>query len=150
MTNNFKYLDDECTKERPATMDNLLLAFSASDWLDTQAIHLVGLCNVYKHPELKCLGWKGSLNRVNNVSQQGVYVSVSYYSHGEDNETDLVLPITWFNNGESTLKSDIAALSLVLTARELETKAKTESDKAQAEKELYKALHQKYAGKEVL
>lgn len=143
MTTNdtdFHYLDVECEFERPVTLDNLLLASSAEDWLNIEVGKVVDLCIKHKHPELKKYwAWRGGLDEIHEISSEGVRVVIKYYSYSDsDSESaSLTLPLAWFGEGcEARLKSDIANMNAI---------SKNETEYALYEYALYEALHAKYA-----
>lgn len=145
----FEYIDVECEFERPVTLDNLMLAYSAEDWLNIEVGKVVDLCRKYKHPELKKY-WAmrcGCLDEIHGISSVGIRVVVLYYrGYNESDSVSLTLPLAWFGEGgEACLKSDIANMNAIIVGSAQVAKSKNEAAKEAMEFALYKALHNKYA-----
>ena len=95
MNTDFGYIDDECEVERPTTVDNLILAHTASSWINSKLEGILYLLETHKHPDLKGLSW--SVKDIYGIDH--IEVSLYLYHKGYDSTydeyEDFKFPISW-------------------------------------------------------
>lgn len=142
----FGYMDEDCTIKRQTTIENLILANTAREWLYDNLERIVGLCTKLKHKDLKSANsW--SIIEINEINHDHINLSLKHsaYDSCNDDYTSLVFPTSWIlEDGEKQCINYCKGI----TDKEAEIKRNAEIIKQQQIKEeelkLFKTLQLKY------
>lgn len=144
--NYFDWLDKDCTEDRPSTVENIQLAFTATSWLHGKINEVISLMEKLKHPNMNNRKWY--IEELYDCDEELVTIKMSCHVCDWTESRKISIPFSWFGDDkEQLIKEDIDRINQI---KEQAKKQRDAIDAARDEREYAEKMRTELAQYEIL